>query len=162
MSLRSQSGDAHSWWVTMGGGLAMHGPVLGMTAGIDYCYQIDRSLISARLIGATNENPTVKQISPSATTYKLTDYGLLYGPLWPSGSWRMSVGAGIGLVRVTTESRGAMDTQSGVALPLEAQVSYRFTSFAGAGLYAYGSINGVRTFGGVLLVVQLGSFSTTD
>ncbi len=148
----------HPWWVSMGAGPAAHGGVLGMSAGMDYCYQLDRSIISGRIIGATNENPTVRRISPSQTTYKLADYGILYGPLWSFGNWRLSAGAGLGVIRSTTDQGGPEETRSGISLPLEAQAFCRFTSFAGVGAYAYASVNGVHPLGGFLLVVQLGSF----
>ncbi len=153
-----QNESEHPWWISMGAGPADHGKVLGMSAGIDYCYQFERSIISARVIGATNMNPTVRRISPSLTTYKLADYGLMYGPLWIDGGWRLSVGAGVGILRSTTDQGGPEETRSGISLPLEAQAFYRFTSFAGAGVYAYGSVNGIHPIGGMLVVIQLGSF----
>ncbi len=152
----------HPWWVSMGAGPAVHGGVLGMSAGMDYCYQLEHSIISGRIIGATNENPTIRRVSPSQTTYKLADYGILYGPLWTPGNWRLAVSTGLGVIRSTTDQGGPEETRSGISLPLEAQAFYRFTSFAGAGAYAYASMNGVHPLGGFLLVVQLGSFGPAE
>ena len=72
----------HPWWVNLGAGPAFVGNTFAMNAGMVYCYQFDRSIISARILGVTNYNPTVQEIDKSYTIYKMAEYGILYGPIW--------------------------------------------------------------------------------
>ena len=154
----AQTADARSWWISFGGGAATTNAALQMSAGAVYGTRFASSVLSVRIIGATNENPTVVRWSPSAATYKLTDYGILYGPAWEALGATLSVGAGLGLVRATVLDGSSVDTKSSVSLPVEAQALWRLTNFCGAGVYGYTSANGARRFSGLLLTVQLGVF----
>jgi|WetSurMetagenome_2_1015567.scaffolds.fasta_scaffold57927_3 hypothetical protein len=146
----------HPWWVDLGAGPSLIGKTFSMNAGMIYCYQFEHSVLSARLIGVTNKNPTALKIDPSPVQYKFSDYGFLYGPLWQWEQSYISVGAGIGLVRVAYETPASIMTKTTVSLPLEVQWFWRPTRFAGIGLYTYTSLNFEKHLFGVLLCAQLG------
>jgi len=148
--------SAHPWWVNLGAGPAYIGTDFAMTAGMIYCYQFERSIISARMLGVTNINPTVQRISFSSTKYKIADYGILYGPIWQSGCGYISVSGGIGLVRAVYETPTKNTTNTSISLPLEAQFFWRPIYFAGIGVYAYTSINFEKPLYGMMLCCQLG------
>ena len=157
-SVLAQSPASRPWWISFGGGPAVADGVLDMAAGVVYGSRFESSVLSARIIGATNDNPTVRRWSPTPWTYKLTDYGILYGPVWDIPGGIVSAGAGIGLVRTAVSNGSLVEKKSSMSLPLEAQVLWRISDFFGAGLYGYASINGARTFPGMFLTVQLGAF----
>ena len=146
----------YPWWVCLGAGPSRGGSTFSLNAGMVYCYQFEHSLISARMIGVTNKNPTVQKIDPTSVNYKFSDYGVLYGPLWQSEQTYASIGAGIGLVRAAYETPASIVTHTSVSLPLEAQWFWRPTRFAGIGLYTYTSLNFEKRLFGALLCVQLG------
>jgi hypothetical protein len=144
------------WWVNLGVGPSFVGNTFSMNGGMVYCYQFERSLISARMLGITNNNPTVQQIDKSSTVYKMADYGILYGPLWQGEEMYFSVSAGFGLVRAAYVTPGSITTNSSISMPLEVQWFWRPTRFAGIGVYAFASLNFERQLYGVLLCAQLG------
>jgi len=148
--------SAHPWWVNFGAGPAYIGTDFAMTAGMVYCYQIERSIISARIIGITNINPTVQRISASSTKYKMADYGILYGPMWQSECCYTSISAGLGLVRAAYETSTKITTNTSISLPLESQFFWRPTYFAGIGIYIYASINFEKPIYGIMLCCQFG------
>ncbi len=148
----------HPWWVNIGAGPAAISGKFSMSAGMDYCYQFDRSYLSGRIIGVTNKNPTIQRIDRSETIYKMSDYGILYGYLWQSGRVYFSAGGGIGLIRMTYESQSGITSNSSVSLPLEAQFFWRPAYFAGIGAYVYTSFNLERQLAGLMVCVQLGSW----
>lgn len=80
------------------------------------------------------------------------DFGLLYGrPLVDTQQTFVSVGAGVGLVqRMRDEGPAAL------GLPLEVQATARLTSWFGIGVYGFGNVNRMRSFGGVALALQVG------
>jgi hypothetical protein len=127
-----------------------------MNGGMVYCYQFDRSIISARILGTTNNNPTVQQIDPSVTIYKMAEYGVLYGPIWQTECSYVSIGAGVGLVRAAYETPTDITTNTSISLPIEMQLFYRFTPYAGLGLYTYASLNFEKPLYGVMVCAQLG------
>jgi hypothetical protein len=52
--LKSQTAHQnHPWWVNLGAGPALVSNTFAMNAGMVYCYQFDRSIISARILGVT-------------------------------------------------------------------------------------------------------------
>jgi hypothetical protein len=148
----------HPWWVNLGAGPAFIGNNFAMNGGMVYCYQFDRSMISARMLGLTNNNPTVQQIDPSSTIYKMADYGILYGPIWQTDYGYVSVGAGIGLVRAAYETPIGMTTNTSISVPIEVQWFWRFTTYAGLGVYTYTSLNNEKPFYGVMVCAQLGAW----
>jgi hypothetical protein len=148
----------HPWWVNLGAGPALVGNTFTMNAGMVYCYQFDRSIISARMLGITNNNPTVQQIDRSSTIYKMADYGILYGPVWHTTYGFLSLGAGIGLVRAAYETPFDSETNTSISVPVEAQWFCRFTSYAGFGVYTYATMNFEKPLYGVMLCAQLGSW----
>jgi hypothetical protein len=155
-STNTEKQGAHPWWVNLGAGPANIGTDFAMTAGMIYCYQFEQSVISARMLGATNINPTVQKIDPTSTKYKMADYGILYGPIWHSGCCYMSVSGGIGLVRAAYEMPTKITTNTSISLPLEAQLFWRPTYFSGIGIYVYTSINFEKSLYGMMLCCQLG------
>jgi hypothetical protein len=155
-NVSSQPTHAHPWWVNLGAGPSLIGTHFSMNAGMVYCYQFEKSIISARMIGVTNKNPTVQKIEQTPVEYKFADYGVLYGPLWQSDQMVVSFGAGIGLVRAAYETHFATSTKTSFSLPMEVQCFWRPTRFAGIGLYTYSSLNFEKHLVGALLCVQLG------
>lgn len=150
--------DHHPWWVNMGAGPALVGTDFALNAGMVYSYQFERSVISARIIGLTNDNPTVQKIDRSSVIYKMADYGILYGPIWYSEYSYLSAGAGIGLVRAAYINTAEIATNTSISLPIEVQWFWRPTRFAGLGIYAYVSLNFEKTLYGMMLCAQLGAW----
>jgi hypothetical protein len=148
----------HPWWVNLGAGPALVGNTFAMNAGMVYCYQFDKSIISARILGVTNYNPTVQKIDRSTTLYKMADYGILYGPIWQSDYGYVSIGAGIGLVRAAYETSIDIATNTSISVPVEAQWFWRFTSYAGIGVYTYATLNFEKPLYGVMVCAQLGAW----
>ena len=146
----------HPWWITVGGGPSMIGGVFSMSAGMVYTYQFENSIISGRILGITNINPTVQKISPEQTNYKMADYGVLYGPIWHYGRSYVSCGAGLGLVRASAQNGISSARNTSISLPVEVQWFWQPTHFAGFGMYAYASANFERPLCGLLLCAQLG------
>jgi hypothetical protein len=155
---QTQEPVRHPWWVNMGGGPGFVGSAGTMTAGFEYSEQLDGMILSGRLLGSTNKNPTILEYSPSGVVYKMAEYAVLYGPSYRYGSYLISGGAGIGLVRAIYENDNAVTTgkNSSISLPLEAQWCWRPTHFVGCGLYAYTSLNFEKTFSGLWFFAQLG------
>jgi hypothetical protein len=147
------------WWITFSGGLATPGESLTMVAGAVYGKQFESSIVSARILGATNDNPTVRQLDPSAVTYRLTDYGILYGPAYVHAHGYVSAGVGLGLARTSREQGLTADGRSSISIPVEVQAFWQLSDFFGVGAYAFGSVNGARSFSGILLGIQLGVFA---
>jgi hypothetical protein len=154
--LHPASGYRHPWWVNLGGGGAMIGGDLTMTAGVNYSHQFESTILSARILGLTNENPTVQEWHKTSTSYKFADYGILYGPIWHFGNGFAAVTGGIGLVRAAYERPSGISTVTSFSVPLEAQLGYRISSTIGVGLYPYASINTEQSFWGILACAQLG------
>jgi hypothetical protein len=81
-----------------------------------------------------------------------SDVGLLVGVATPPARrWHAGLAAGVGAAQ-------APDGTHGVGLPLEAQVSWRFSKIVGLGLYGFGDLNGAADFGGVTLALHVGRF----
>jgi len=148
--------EHHPWWINVGAGPALIGNNFAMTAGLVYSYQFERSLISARIIGMTNKNPTVQRINSTNVNYKMTDYGILYGPIWQSGRSYVSLGAGIGLIRAAYETTERITTNTSISLPLEVQWFWRPFYFAGIGLYISTALNFEEQLTAVMICAQLG------
>jgi hypothetical protein len=155
---QTQEPARHPWWVNMGGGLGSVGGVLTMTAGFEYSQQFGSMLLSGRLLGSTNKNPTILDHSPSDVVYKMAEYAVLYGPVCQCGNHSFSAGAGIGLMRAIYENRDEITTgtNSVVSLPLEAQWCWRPTNFVGCGFYTYASLNFEKNFYGLWFFARLG------
>ena len=148
----------HPWWVDLGAGPSFVQSSLSYSAGMVYCYQLEQSIISARIIGQTNNNPTIQRWDRSSTIYKMSDYGVLYSACGAIGVMNYSAGAGIGLVRAVYVVNSATTTKTSASVPLEAQWFWRPTRFVGIGVYVYGSLNFERTLSGLLLCAQLGAW----
>ena len=146
------------WWVNVGAGPAFVGNTFAMNAGFEYCYQFDQSIISARIVGVTNYNPTVQEIDHSNTIYKMADYGILYGPTWETCYGHASIGAGVGLVRAAYQNPTNIRTNTSISLPIEMQWFWRFTTYAGLSIYTYASLNFEKPLYGVMLCAQLGEW----
>ena len=146
----------HPWWVNLNAGPSLINTDFAMSAGMEYCYQFEKSVISTRIIGVTNKNPTIQNISPSVKNYKITDYGVLYGPVWQKKNFFFSISAGIGLVRISYEMPAESYSGTSISLPLEMQWFLRPTYFAGIGICTYASLNYEEQFSGIMIFVQLG------
>ena len=146
----------HPWWVNLGAGPSLVGSDFSMNGGMVYCYQFENSIISGRIIGLTNINPTVQKIDPTSIKYKMSDYGILYGPIWQSEYSYISIGVGIGLVRAAYIKPEYTETNTSISLPLEVQWFWRPVDFAGVGIYAYTSLNFEKMLYGVMFCAQLG------
>jgi len=158
-NLKSQIIDQnHPWWVNLGAGPALVEKTFAMNAGMVYCYQFERSIISARILGVTNNNPTVQRIDQSYTIYKMADYGILYGPIWQTDCGYISASIGVGLVRAAYETPIDIATNTSISIPIEAQWFWRFTAYAGLGVYTYASLNFEKPFYGVMVCAQLGAW----
>ena len=88
------------------------------------------------------------------------DVALLYGYATPT-SRRHHAGAAIGIAIVNGCVEGSVfssciDQGTVLGLPLEAQLAWLPTKFLGIGLYGFGNVNRMRSFGGVTLSLQLG------
>jgi hypothetical protein len=94
----------------------------------------------------------------SSTIYKMAEYGILYGPLWPTDYGFVSVGAGMGLVRAAYETPFNVATHTSISLPMEVQWFWRLTTYAGLGVYTYASLNFEKPFYGVMVCAQLGAW----
>ncbi len=155
--LRSQTENSHHpWWVNVGAGPALISTNFAMSAGLVYCYQFDKSIISARIIGSTNKNPTIQRIDITKINYSTTDYGILYGPMWQSGSIYVSMGAGVGLIRLSYDKTDHSTSKTSISLPLEVQWFWRPTYFAGIGLYFGTALNSEEQLSNIMICVQLG------
>jgi|GEM_PF-2436186 len=157
LSLRSQDHPHNNpWWVNLGAGPSFVGNTFSMNGGMVYCYQFEQTIISARIIGITNNNPTVQQIDKSSIVYKMADYGILYSPFWQKGELYFSIGAGLGLVRAAYVTPLSITTNSSISLPLEVEWFWRPTRFVGIGAYTFVSLNFEKQLYGILLCTQLG------
>jgi len=159
-TLKSQNTDHHHhpWWVNLGAGPALVGTRFAMNGGMVYCYQFERSFISARILGVTNNKPTVQKIDQSTTIYKMAEYGILYNPIWRTDYGFVSIGAGIGLVRAAYETPFDIATNTSLSLPMEVQWFWRITTYAGIGMYTYASLNFEKPFYGMMVCAQLGAW----
>ena len=147
------SADAGRWWVTAGAGVTTQTDFLGTTAAFVYTRELDDMTVSGRIVGANNFLASDGKHRLKAAS----DYGILAD--WKTRSDRLlfSAGGGIGLARFSYEG-GSIPSQttSAASIPLETQVLYMPSSFVGIGAYAFADINAERTFGGVMLMLQLG------
>ena len=148
----------HSWWVDLGAGPAFAGRTFAMGAGMVYCYQLDRWIISGRILGVTNYNPTAQEIDKSSTIYKMSDYGVLFGRVWQTDYGYASAGAGVGLVRAAYQTPIHITTNTSISMPLEVQWFWRFTEFAGLGCYSFAAINFEKPLYGIMVCAQLGAW----
>ncbi|RPI02181.1 MAG: hypothetical protein EHM64_14440 [Ignavibacteriae bacterium] len=155
-AVSQDANQTHPWWVNLGAGPALIGKTFAMNGGMVYCRQFDHSLISARILGMTNNNPTVQRIERSSPVYKMADYGVLYGPVWQTDVGTVTAGAGIGLVRAAYEMPASITTNSSISIPIEIQWFWRFTNYAGLCIYTYTSLNFEKPLSGVLICAQLG------
>ena len=80
---------------------------------------------------------------------RMEDLGLLAGIGTRPGRVHVAVAAGLGV------AHNSRDT-SALAVPLEAQVTWRFSHVVGLGLRGFLSVNRIATFGGLTLHVQVG------
>jgi hypothetical protein len=92
------------------------------------------------------------------------DVGLLYGRATRPDGRRYRAAAGVGIAAVDgceTPGAGALFStcearSTVVGLPLEAQLAWLPAEFLGIGLYGFADFNGLRSFAGVTLSLQLG------
>jgi hypothetical protein len=80
---------------------------------------------------------------------RMEDLGLLAGVGTQRGRFHYLAAAGLGVARNRQDS-------TALALPIEAQATWRFSGFAGLGLRGFLSLNKVSTFGGLTIVAEVG------
>ena len=80
---------------------------------------------------------------------RMEEAGLLAGFATRPAVIHASVAAGLGVAKDPRDS-------SVIALPIEAQLSWRPIPWAGLGARVFANVNGLTNFGGVTLVLQLG------
>ncbi len=83
-----------------------------------------------------------------------SDLGVLYGRtlMPPRSRFQVSGGVGIALTGVKVK----WEKVSTIGIPIEAQISYRFSRSFGIGFYGYMNINPRQNFNGVGLIFQIG------
>jgi hypothetical protein len=106
----------------------------------------------------TNKNPTVQQIELSSPIYKMAEYGILYGPMMQTNYGFVSIAAGVGLVRAAYETPINITTNTSISIPIEGQWFWRFTTYAGLGVYTYASFNFEKNLYGMMVCAQLGAW----
>lgn len=87
------------------------------------------------------------------------DLSLLYGRNWREGRRAASLAAGVAVVdgELCEGLTADCGDPAGVfGFPIEAQLSWLATPALGVGLYGYANVNSLKTFAGVLAVVQVG------
>ena len=81
--------------------------------------------------------------------HRMDEAGLLAGIASPPAVFHGAVAAGIGVASDPRDS-------SVIALPIEAQLSWRPIPWAGLGARVFANVNGITNFGGLTVVLQLG------
>ena len=81
--------------------------------------------------------------------HRMDEAGLLVGIASPPAVFHGAVAAGLGVAKDPRDS-------SVIALPIEAQLSWRPIPWAGLGARVFANLNRLTNFGGVTLVLQLG------
>lgn len=144
----SQSPDVPSrdrFWVS--GGLGGGSEGWGVSANV--AFQHRSHLFSLRWAATTGFDDAV------------SDVALLYGYATPTSS-RNHAGAAIGIAIVEPcfDSDGlfssCIEQRTVLGLPIEAQLAWLPAKSLGIGLYGFGNINRIRSFGGVTLSLQFG------
>jgi len=107
-------------------------------AGIGAALQRGRLVLMARIASVGPED-----------TNRLEDFGALVGLGTRPGRWHAMVAAGVGGVRQS-------DNGTAAALPVEAQLTWRFTRVVGIGLRGFLSFNRFTDFGGLTVAAQIG------
>jgi hypothetical protein len=85
---------------------------------------------------------------------KAWDIGFLYGRTLTHPSSRIQISGGIGIA--LTGVKVEYDDVDTIGIPIDGQISYRFSSSFGVGLYGYWNINGHQNFYGAGLIFQIG------
>lgn len=151
----SQSGG-HRFWVNVGvGGGAVQGGLGdaggGFSAGISASYCRGRSLFSAR--GVLNTEIQFDIFGTSGPPESIGDIGVLYGAVARGPHALASISAGAGVVMWSGEEHSRT---SGFGVPIECQLFWKPSVYAGLGIYGFANVNSERSFAGALFCVQLG------
>jgi hypothetical protein len=91
----------------------------------------------------------VASIGTKKGNNRMEEAGLLVGVASPPAVFHGAVAAGLGVAKDSRDS-------SVIALPIEAQLSWRPIPWAGLGARVFANLNGLTNFGGVTLALQLG------
>ena len=107
-------------------------------AGVGAAWQRRSLVLMARIasVGPEKEN-------------RMEDLGLLAGVGTQRGRFHYLAAAGLGVARDRHDS-------TALAVPIEAQATWRFSGFAGIGLRGFLSLNKVSSFGGLTVMAQVG------
>ena len=82
------------------------------------------------------------------------DIGFLYGRSFKPPSSRTQISGGIGIALTGVEVK--TDDVETIGIPIDFQISHRFSSSFGGGLYVYLNINGHQSFYGAGLIFEIG------
>jgi hypothetical protein len=91
-----------------------------------------------------------------------TDYALLYGRATHDAQDRHQLGAALGVAVVDgcrgggVLSGGCRDVSGVIGLPFELQAFWRPGKVVGLGVYGFANLNGLQSFGGITLSLQVG------
>ena len=154
---------ANHWWFNAGlGACKVNRRGEYPSLGINFSYQIKRSLISLRCI--YNFEFEILEPSPSESVW---DVGALYGRFAKASYGFASVSGGVSYVGGVR--RGRLLSSSGwfsekyekltfntVGIPIEGQLFWTPTSFFGIGICGFANMNPEKSFFGGLLCIKIG------
>lgn len=151
----SQAGVPLLWFNVGGGGGSVHGGLGdawgGFSAGISASYCRGRSLFSVR--GIVNTEIQIDIFGTSGPPESIGDIGVLYGAVARAPHALASISAGAGIVMW---SDGGHSRTRRFGVPIECQLFWKPSAYAGLGIYGFANLNSERSFAGALLCLQMG------
>lgn len=149
-----------NYWIELGVG----GSSSGFAEGLGISYQTNNNLISVRLISNSKYGESVG--GGNTTPESILEIGALYGLISKRPFGYVSLSGGLGLVsgKIHGEYLGNINwintyEQRKVltfGIPLEAQFFLTPFRKVGVGVSTFADINPKRTFGGIMLCLQIG------
>ena len=127
-----------TWWgqVALGAGGAADSGFYA--SAISAAVQVRHILLMGRMASLGTENRT-----------RMGEVGVLVGVATRPAAFHAGIAAGLGIATADQDS-------SAIALPIEAQLSWRPIPWAGLGARLFGNINRMTNFGGVTVALQVG------
>lgn len=108
------------------------------TAAISAAVQVRNILVLGRVVSIGTDNRT-----------RMEEVGILAGVATRPAVFHAGIAAGLGIATADGDS-------SAIALPIEAQLSWRPIPWAGLGARVFANVNRLANFGGVTVALQLG------
>ncbi len=132
-----------------GGGTTVEGTQGSMAASVQLAAQRGPHQVTLRALG-------LAELFGSVGT--MSEFGLLYGRAASAGIAHLSASAGVGIVSHSPCSSDdpACSSETGVGLPLAAEVAIRPLPFLGLGLQLVGDVSTEGSMGGLLAMAQIG------